>query len=256
MKAGLLFCFCLFAQLLQAQSEKAFTYVRGAVVRGDSTKKEIAVVFTGDEFGEGLPVILQTLKQHNVQGGFFFTGRFYRNRAFHKSIQKAKQDGHYLGLHSDAHLLYCDWAKRDSLLVTKDSFAIDIDRNLSAMKECGLSVSQNHWFIPPFEWWNDSITVWAKQSGLRLFNFSPGLRTAADYTWPQMGAAYKSSEWILSSVKEYVNTNQTGLNGAIILVHAGTDPRRTDKFYNRLGGLILFLKQKSYRFKRIDELLQ
>ncbi|HVF96834.1 MAG TPA: polysaccharide deacetylase family protein, partial [Flavisolibacter sp.] len=198
------------------------SYSHGAIVRGDSTKKEVALVFTADEYGEGLPAIIRTLKENRVKAGFFFTGRFYRNRTFQSSIQQLKKEGHYLGPHSDAHLLYCDWTKRDSLLVTRDSFDRDMEQNLAAMKSLGLPVHKPQFFIPPFEWWNDSTALWSKTAGFTLFNFTPGIRTAADYTWPEMGAQYKSSDWIISWLKGFVATRPRALNGAVILVHAGT----------------------------------
>ena len=46
------------------------------------------------------------------------------------------------------------------------------------------------------------------------------------------------------------------MNGFILLIHIGTDPGRTDKFYYLLPELISELKGKGYRFVRIDELLQ
>jgi len=36
-----------------------------------------------------------------------------------------------LGPHSDQHLLYCDWDKRDSLLVTREDFRIDLQLNMA-----------------------------------------------------------------------------------------------------------------------------
>lgn len=242
--------------MLCAQKEKPFTFSHGAIVRGDTTKKELSLVFTADESGEGLPVILQTLKKQKIKAGFFFTGRFYRNRLFQHNILQLKKDGHYLGPHSDAHLLYCDWTKRDSLLVTKDSFEKDMRRNLATMKARRLSTASPMLLIPPFEWWNDSVAAWCKEQNLLLFNFTPGLRTPTDYTWPEMGAAYKSSEWIMNWLKDFVANNPSALNGAIVLVHAGTDERRKDKFYNHLEEMILFLKKKGYAFKRIDALLK
>ena len=87
---------------------------------------------------------------------------------------------------------------------------------------------------------------------LQLINFTPGTKSNADYTWPAL-SNYKSSDAIYSSIIEY--EKQKGLNGYILLLHIGTDPRRTDKFYFKLNQLIKNLKQKNYRFKRIDELL-
>jgi len=90
---------------------------------------------------------------------------------------------------------------------------------------------------------------------LKLFCFTPGIRTNADYTYPEMGNTYKSSEWIFQSLKNQLQQDKNAFNGAIILIHAGTDKRRKDKLYNRLDELIDWLKMNGYSFKRIDELL-
>ena len=65
----------------------------------------------------------------------------------------------------------------------------------------------------------------------------------------------KSSDAIITSIKQYNETKKGALNGVILLIHAGTDPRRKDKLYNRLDELIGYLKKEGYQFKRIDELL-
>src|SRR5215204_5641381 len=162
----------LFSLVATAQQNKpAFTYSHGAIVRGDSTKKEIALVFTADEFGEGLPTILSTLKKQKIKGSFFFTGRFYRNDRFKKNIKQLNVDGHYLGPHSDQHLLYCDWKNRDSLLVTKQEFLIDLSNNIKAIEKFGIKRSAVNYFIPPYEWFNDSISLWTKEMGMQLINF-------------------------------------------------------------------------------------
>ena len=202
-----------------------------------------------------MPSIIRTLKKHKVKSSFFFTGRFYRNENFKNYIKKLNTDAHYLGPHSDQHLLYCDWKKRDSLLVTKDSFRTDIEQNMLALKTCKLVVHSPQFFIPPFEWWNDSIAAWSNTMGLRLFSFSPGIRTNADYTYPELGASYKSTEWIMNWLKELLITSPTKLNGGIILIHAGTDPRRKDKLFDELDTMIALLKKNGFQFERIDSLL-
>lgn len=252
-----LFVFLLLLSISgRSQTTEPLTVVHGGLVRSDSTKKELALLFTADEWCEGLPSIQQTLKQEGVKAGFFFTGRFYRNPTFRQSIQQLAKDGHYLGPHSDQHLLYCDWTKRDSLLVTKDSFEQDITRNMEAMRMLRLPVHTPHLFVPPYEWWNDSIASWSKEKGLTLVSFTPGIRTNADYTWPEMGPAYKSTGWIVQWLKESVETERNKWNGAVILVHAGTDPRRADKLYHSLPEIIRYLQQMGFRFRRIDALFE
>ena len=231
----------------------AFTLQHGAIVRGDTTKKSIAIVFTADEYVEGLPVIQKILQQQNAKASFFFTGRLYRNKTYQPVIQQLYQQQHYFGAHSDQHILYNDWKNRDSVLVTRDSLENDYQNNIEAMRSLGLLKNgEPKYFIPPYEWWNKKISKWFSQRLVRLVSFTPGTRTNADYTWPEMGASYKSSEELMDLLKAF-EVKHT-LNGAILLIHAGTDPRRKDKLYNRLSEIITLLKTKGYHFTTIDKL--
>ena len=159
-----------------------------------------------------------------------------------------------MGPHSDQHLLYCDWTKRDSLLVTKQEFKNDLAANLKAIEKFGIKKAALNYFIPPYEWYNDSIAQWTKQVGMQLINYSTGTRSTADYTTPGM-KNYQSSDEIYQSIINKEQTDPTGLNGFILLMHFGTDPKRTDKFYNHLDKLITDLKQKGYKFTTINKLL-
>ena len=232
-----------------------FTCFKGAVVRGDTTKRSLAIVFTGGDFGDGGEIIRDTLRNRGVKAGFFFTGDYYRNPQFQAVIKDLKSDGHYLGAHSDRHLLYCDWVKRDSLLIDQSTFLKDLKDNYAEMARFGIEVSNVHLFLPPYEWYNDTISAWTLKAGKQLMNITYGTLSHADYTTPDM-PAYRSSETIWNSIVEYEDKAPSGLNGFILLVHIGTDPKRTDKFYLRLGELIDWLREKGYALERIDELLK
>lgn len=164
-------------------------------------------------------------------------------------------DGHYLGSHSDKHLLYCDWTNRDSLLVTRKEFDTDIQQSYKELARFGVTKLKAHYFLPPYEWYNDSIVEWTAQQGLQLVNYSQGTRSTADYTYPEMEGKYVASKDIYNSIFEYEKKSAAGLNGFILLVHIGTDPRRKDKFYKMLPQLISELKQKGYTFVSISKLL-
>jgi peptidoglycan/xylan/chitin deacetylase (PgdA/CDA1 family) len=111
------------------------------------------------------------------------------------------------------------------------------------------------YFLPPFEWHNDSIAAWTNQSGLQLVNFTGGTRSNSDYTYPGMGNQYVDSKTIYNSIISFEQQSASGLNGFILLIHIGTDLRRTDKFYFYLPELLKELMNRDYRFVRIDELL-
>lgn len=222
-------------------------YFQGGIIRGDTSKKEIALVFTGHEYADGAKTIIKTLKQTKTPASFFFTGHFYRNQP--KVVRKLKKNYHYLGPHSDQHLLYNSWDNRDSLLVTKQEFVIDLLDNYALIDA---PASASKYFIPPYEWYNQTIADWSKELGFQLFNFTPGTRSNADYTTPEM-SNYLSSEEILKTIYQYEEAE--GINGFILLIHIGTAAERTDKLYDHLKDLINYLTNKGYVFKRIDTLL-
>jgi len=214
----------------------------------------MALVFTGDEFSDGGNHIADVLAKRQTKASFFLTGNFYENPKYHRIIKKLQKGGHYLGPHSDKHLLYCDWTKRDSLLVSRAAFETDIRSNYKKMRSFGIALEKARFFLPPYEWYNDSIAAWSSALGLTLINFSTGTRTNADYTTPGM-KGYRSSDEIFSSVVNYEQQSANGLNGFIMLIHIGTDPDRVDKFYHQLDKLLKFLVSKGYKPVRIDELL-
>lgn len=243
----------LFALLKSnAAGQDAFTRVQGGIVRGDTNKKQIALVFTADEFAEGAEFIRKALSDKKVHASFFFTGRFMNQHA--DDIRKLSDEGNYIGSHSHAHLLYCDWEKRDSLLVTKKEFLVDLKKSYKHLRKAGIPKNDALFFLPPYEWYNDSISLWTAQYGLQLINFTPGTYSNADYTTPDMGSRYLSSDTIFSRILRYEADKRNGLNGFILLLHAGTDPARTDKFYWKLPLLLEELMARAYEFVRVDEM--
>lgn len=237
----------------QVNSRKNLQLECGGIIRTDQSKQEIHLVFTGHEFADGGDHILDILRKHAIKASFFFTGDFYRTRRFSDLIAKLKKEGHYLGAHSDKHLLYCTWEKRDSLLVTKDSFQRDLKMNYREMKKFDIDRADAHFFLPPYEWFNDSISAWTKALGLTLVNFTPGTYSNADWTHPGLGKQYLSSDTIYARILRYESTRPQGLNGFLLLTHIGTDPRREDKFYLRLDDLITTLLERGYRFTSLGE---
>ena len=92
--------------------------------------------------------------------------------------------------------MYCDWNKRDSLLVSKEEFKKDLLHSYFEINKSGISKDKAKYFLPPYEWYNDSIAAWTKEMDLQLINYTPGTMSNADYTTPDM-KNYRSSEEIL-----------------------------------------------------------
>jgi peptidoglycan/xylan/chitin deacetylase (PgdA/CDA1 family) len=225
----------------------------GAIVRGDVSKKSLALIFTGDEKGESTAPILDRLHDRKIRAGFFVTGNFVRNEQLRPLLERAIREGHYLGPHSDSHPLYCDWDDRNKSLVTKTFFVSDLRQNIAGLKSLGaLRGRMPRLFIPPYEWFNADQVRWSNEMGITLFNFTPGSGSNRDYA-PEGDRAFVPSQKIYDDILAYEKKDPHGLNGFILLLHLGSG--RKDAFHPRLGPLCDALTNRGYNFVRIDELL-
>lgn len=75
----------------------------GAVVRGPTERRRLALVFTGHEYAEGAETILDELAKHKARASLFLAGDFLVNPRFEPLIRRIVENGHYLGPHSDKH---------------------------------------------------------------------------------------------------------------------------------------------------------
>jgi len=242
---------------LQSQSGNIYqnpniTMTKGAIVRMDTTKRNVYLCFTAHDFSDGFDTINKTLIRHRIKASFFLTGDFCRNPGNKEIIYNLKANGDYIGPHSDKHLLYCSWEKRDSLLVTEDMFISDLENNYKALSKYGITKKESKVFLPPYEWYNDSIASWAKKIWIKLVNISSGTITNQDWTFPEKNRSYFSSDSLMKNFLSYEKLKS--MNGYILLIHPGTDARRKDKFYFKLDSILNYLEDRKYSFKTFAEI--
>jgi peptidoglycan/xylan/chitin deacetylase (PgdA/CDA1 family) len=239
---------------LHAASAQPFERENGGIVRGPKTAKSIAFVFTGHEFAEGGETILNELARHGAKASFFLTGDFLANTNHRSLVQRIVSEGHYLGPHSDKHLLYCPWEGPRKTLITHDEFRRDLENNVNKIEAYGVKRKDIRFFLPPYEHYNEEIVRWSQEMGLTLVNYSRGTRSNADYTG-ENDKNFVSSEAILQSIIRQEQRGSSNLNGFILLLHVGSGPGRKDKFHFVLGEMMNCLAAE-YRFVRVDELLK
>ncbi len=227
----------------------------GGIIRGPRDRKLVALVFTGHEFAEGGDAIVDQLARYRAKASFFLTGDFLANTNFVPLVQRIIRDGHYLGPHSDKHLLYCSWDRPPKLLVSKDEFQWDLGRNVDKIVRYGVARSQVRYFLPAFEHYNREIADWTRACGLTLVNFTPGTRSTADYTG-EAELNFVSSQAIFDSILATEQHDASGLNGYLLLLHIGAGPSRVDKFHPRFGNLLDALASRGYQFVRVADLLE
>ncbi|HEX6960571.1 MAG TPA: polysaccharide deacetylase family protein [Lacipirellula sp.] len=235
---------------------RANTIVRddyGAIVRGDVDSKRMALIFTGDEFGESAAPILDVLQSRQIKGSFFLTGNFLRRSEFKPLVRRMVHEGHYVGPHSDKHLLYCDWDARERSLVTEAQFTADLTKNISALRAVGaMRRPRPAYFVPPYEWYNAQHVEWSRKAGVELVNFTPGSGSNRDYM-REAEPRFVSSRQILRDILAYEEKDPHGLNGFLLLLHLGSG--RRDPFHTQFRRLCDELKRRGYEPVRVDELL-
>jgi peptidoglycan/xylan/chitin deacetylase (PgdA/CDA1 family) len=233
-------------------SSSEFTIAQAGIIRGPRDRKELALLFTGGDYGEGTADILDTLKARNLHAAFFVTGNYVAQPALKPLMKRMVAEGHLLCPHSHGHLLYASWEDRDKSLVTEKEFKTDLQQNLNELAEYTGPQAGPVYFVPPFEWYNSQHAEWAKELGCVLINFTPGSGSHRDWA-PEGHAAFKPSPQILADILAHEKESPAGLNGHLLLMHLGS--QRQDKFPKHLGELIDELTRRGYQIVRVDGLL-
>jgi peptidoglycan/xylan/chitin deacetylase (PgdA/CDA1 family) len=230
------------------------TFDHGGIIRGPRDRKCMALIFTGGDYGEGTESILDDLASRGIKASFFVTGDYIKKPEHRRLLRRMIADGHYVGPHSDAHLLYCPWDDRPRTLVTEAQFRADLEKNIADLVALGASRERMRFFVPPYEWYNDQIVDWAARMGLVVVSFTPGTRSNADYL-ADKHPRFIASEQIYRGILEFEARPPDGLNGFLLLLHVGVGPERTDKMHRYVGRLADDLRRRDYRLVRVDELL-
>lgn len=221
-----------------------------SIVRHNADSRNIYLIFSADSMFEGAPLALDVLAARRVKASFFFTGNFLGRPENKSIIDRVVSEGHYVGSHGDRHLLLADWDGERTPLVSDDSLVRDAADGIARLKEWGIAPDRSRWFLPPYEWIKaHQAEVLTERLDLHVINPTPDVLIYRDYTTPDM-SDYYSSDTLLHQLYEYEAT--AGLNGAILIMHLGTQAVRTDKLYFHLGEIVDSLTNRGYTFTRFE----
>ena len=222
----------------------------GTIVRVNPDQKVVYLCFTADERFNGAETILKTLKKQKVKGNFFLTGNCLRNAPNQDVIRRIVAEGHYVGGHSDRHVLYADWNAERTPLMSADSIISDLRANYAELEKAGVTREEARWFLPPYEHYNAASVNILRGMGVQVVNYTPGIGTPADYTTPDM-KNYRKAQPLIDGLWKF--EREEGLSGALVLIHPGIEDSRPEKerLYNRLDEIIRYLKKNGYRFDRL-----
>lgn len=170
--------------------------------------------------------LLELLKKYNVKATFFCVANFSKEQK--EIIEKMKQEGHLIGLHSLKH--------KNSMLQGIYETKRDLEKALKIMKELGINIK---YYRPP---WGDANLYLLKK--LKKENIELILWNVMAEDWEGNTTEQIIANKLVNRVKD----------GDIICLHDGRG--KNEAPYRTIKALEIALPiffEKGYKFKTIDE---
>jgi len=229
-------------------------------IRGNLNEKKIALTFDGDYLNNVTAEILDILKQENVKCTMFLTGRYIRRYA--DIVQRMVAEGHEVGNHSwsHPHLTTFEQDRQHQTLhnITEEVLQQELFKTAELFRQVTGKLMRPYWRAPYGEH-NAEIRNWAANAGFRHIgwtvgrNWEDGMDTL-DWVADKTATAYHSADEIAEKILSFADQDSYGANGAIILMHLGTQ-RNDDYPHQKLPFIIQQLKKRGYQIVTISELL-
>ncbi|MGC8832801.1 MAG: polysaccharide deacetylase family protein [Armatimonadota bacterium] len=193
------------------------------LLRGDPTRKEIALTFDDGPHPAYTPKLLDILDRYGVKATFFVVGMMARR--YPNLVKEEAAKGHVVGNHTYHHV--------DLTKLSEEEIADEIQRCDAVLKR--ILGKQPRYFRPPGGDYNAKIAQISQAMGhtMVLWTDDPG-----DYANP-------GEDVILERTLGRVR------NGGIILMHDGIQ-----QTIDVLPTIITYLRNKGYRFVTVDEMLE
>lgn len=228
--------------------------------RGSLTEKKIALTFDGDYLDNVTVEILDILKQENVKCTLFLTGRYMRR--YGDLVKRMAAEGHEIGNHSWTHPHLTTFAQNRLHHTLQDITPDVLQQELLKTAELFRQITGKQmaplWRAPYGEH-NAEIRNWAAAVGFRHVgwtvgrNWENGMDTL-DWVADKSATIYHSADEIAEKILSFASKNSYGANGAIILMHLGTQ-RNDDYPHLKLPFIIQQLKEMGYQLVTVSEML-
>ncbi len=229
--------------------------------RGSLTEKKIALTFDGDFLDNVTGEILDILRQEQVRCTMFLTGRYIRR--FSETVKRMVAERHEIGNHTwtHPHLTSYEQNQLHQTLpgVTAETVQQELLKTAELFRQITGIPMAPYWRAPYGEH-NAEIRTWAAAAGFRHVgwtigkNWEDGMDTL-DWVADKNSANYHTADQIVEKIIAFARSNSYGANGAIILMHLGSQ-RKDDYPHLKLPDIIRQLRELGYQFVTISEMSQ
>lgn len=235
-------------------------YLAEDVRQGNLTKKNIAITFDGGSTNNAADEILDILKEKEIKSTFFLTGEFIRN--YPQTVKRIINEGHEVGNHTWNHPKMTSFevdGKQNTLSgITAEKIKTELSKTASLFRLVTGQEMVGLWRAP-YGYYNKEILMWAAEVGFKHVGWTVGeggeeSMDTLDWVADKNSSAYRSAEEIVTKILNYGKGQKNGSNGAIILMHLGSE-REDDFPHKKLPEIIDGLKRDGYQLLTISKML-
>lgn len=229
--------------------------------RGNPDKKQMAFTFDGGASDNITDEILDILKERNIHCTFFLTGHFIKGHP--ESVKRIVEEGHEVGNHTWSHPKMTSFEENGRHETLNNMSAEFVQQELNKTASLFQMVSGKTMaplWRSPYGYHNKEIRTWAAEAGYKHVGWTVGrgwkeTMDSLDWVADKKSKAYHSSEEIAEKILTFGEGKPTDKNGAIILMHLGTN--RTDDFpHQKLPEILDTLMAQGFEMVTISKLLQ
>ena len=240
-----------------SQSVEALSF---NIQRGNRSYPMIALTYDGGSNDNYACQILDILREKKVKSTIFLTGRFIQK--YPDIVRRIAADGHEVGNHTFSHSHLTTYEQNflheTTPDVTQESFRDELAAADSLFREVTGAGMTKYWRAP-FGEHNKQLRRWAAEEGYRHVSWTKSQTRGESmdtHDWVNDAASklYKSAQEIRDVLLHFGSNDAHRANGAIILMHLGTN-REGDYLYETLPEIIDGFRDQGYKLCTISELL-
>jgi len=246
--------------MLITYASPTLTYLSRNFKRGPLDVKDVALTFDAGSVDNAADEILDFLKEKGVKSTFFLTGQFIRN--YPETVKRIAAEGHEIGNHTWSHphlTTYAENRRHYTLpTITPETLREQFSKTALLFNKVTGQQMARLWRAPYGEH-NQEILTWAALAGYRHVGWTGSLSLAEsmdtlDWVADKNSKVYRSAEEIANKIIAYAKRKKPGANGAIVLMHLGTN-RKDDFPHRKLPEIIDALRKEGYEFVKISEMI-
>jgi len=247
-------------ELTFTYSAPTVDYLMRSITRGSKNIKAMALTFDGGSQNNITEEILNSLKEKDILCTFFLTGEFIQR--YPKTVKRIVRDGHEVGNHTWSHpklTTFEENRKQETMPgVTAEKIKQELEKTAMLFKMVTGKNMAGLWRAP-YGYYNKEILGWAAEAGYKHVGWTVGrdwheTMDTLDWVADKESGAYRSADEIAAKILGFAGKSSSNGNGAIILMHLGSE-RKDDFPHKKLPEIIDGLKKQGYDLVKISSMV-